>query len=496
MKLTTVHIKLWISWLLFYLLLSCATPEQSQEKLVRESCSGCHVFPEPGLLPRSTWINDVLPNMAFRMGLTDLMDGLAYIPQQDLLTIVGTLPKNQMVDERTWATIVEYYTVNSPDSIINDYSPPADLLSDFELIPFHLPGADPLVTMVRFNPTQQALVYGTRNSELITLSRNLKVIDQQKLTSPPSWLVQEDSTILLSVMGIMDPNDQPKGGIQIRSDSTWLSLIDSLKRPVHFEVADLTGDGQKEFIVSSFGNFTGDLSIYEDLGGGAFNRHVLSTLPGNRLTLIQDFNQDQLPDILTLITQGDEQITLFINKGSLQFEVKTLLRFPPVYGSTYFELQDFNNDGLLDILYTNGDNSDYSQILKPYHGVRIFLQTSDMQFKETWFAPMHGASKAMARDFDLDGDLDIASIAFFPDFKDHPEGSFIYFDNQDSRFVPKTLPGNRGRWIVMDAADWDGDSDVDLVLGALNFTTQVPPSLVSHWETNPVTLLLVKNNKR
>lgn len=496
MKLNAVYMKLLIWWLTLFVLLSCSTPEQHREKVAKQSCSGCHLFPEPSLLPRSTWTNDVLPNMAFRMGLTDLMDGLDYFPQQDLLTVVSTLPKNRMVDEETWATLVEYYTQNSPDSIRNEPRLTLDALHDFELIPFQVPDADPLVTLVRINPAKKEITYGTRQAELLTLSRNLKVIDQQKLSSPPSWLVHEDSLLLLSVMGIMDPNDQPKGKIQLRSDSTWLPLIDSLKRPVHFEVADLTGDGQKEFIVSSFGNFTGDLSIYENLGNRTYKRHILSNLPGNRLTLIRDFNHDQRPDILTLITQGDEQITLFINRGDFEFEAKTLLRLPPVYGSSYFELQDFNNDGLLDILYSNGDNSDYSQILKPYHGVRIFLQTRDMQFTESWFAPMHGASKALARDFDSDGDLDIAAIAFFPDFQNQPEGSFIYFENQDSQFVPKTIPGNLGRWVVMDAADWDGDSDIDLVLGALNFTTQVPPALASQWKTNPVTLLILSNNKR
>ena len=32
---------------------------------------------------------------------------------------------------------------------------------------------------------------------------------------------------------------------------------------------------------------------------------------------------------------------------------------------------------------------------------------------------MHGAYNAIPRDFDKDGDLDIAAISFFPDFKEN-----------------------------------------------------------------------------
>ncbi len=145
-------------------------------------------------------------------------------------------------------------------------------------------------------------------------------------------------------------------------------------------------------------------------------------------------------DIIALMTQADERITLYINHGDFNFSPVTLLRFPAVYGSSYFEINDFNKDGFFDILYTNGDNFDFSTILKPYHGVRLFLNDGHQQFKESWFYPMYGASWAMARDFDQDGDLDIAAIAFFPDFKSNPEQGFIYFENRDGKFFPFTTP--------------------------------------------------------
>lgn len=38
------------------------------------------------------------------------------------------------------------------------------------------------------------------------------------------------------------------------------------------------------------------------------------------------------------------------------------MRFPPVYGSSFIELADFNNDQFPDLLYSNGDNGDYSPV--------------------------------------------------------------------------------------------------------------------------------------
>lgn len=158
------------------------------------------------------------------------------------------------------------------------------------------------------------------------------------------------------------------------------------------------------------------------------------------MTVVKDFNEDGLPDVLALIIQGDERIALFTNRGKFKFSYQVLLRFPPVYGSSYFELADFNGDGNADILYTNGDNADYSTTLKPYHGVRIFLNDGENRFAESWFHPMHGASMARAVDFDEDGDPDIAAISFFPDFKNDPQRGFMYFENDKGKFTAFETP--------------------------------------------------------
>ena len=60
---------------------------------------------------------------------------------------------------------------------------------------------------------------------------------------------------------------------------------------------------------------------------------------------VDDYNHDGLPDIWALFAQGEEGIFLFTNKGNGNFEQRQVLRFPPVYGSSSFEIIDLNNDG-------------------------------------------------------------------------------------------------------------------------------------------------------
>jgi hypothetical protein len=312
---------------------------------------------------------------------------------------------------------------------------------------------------------------------------DFKNIDSTQLTSPASSI----SGGLISIMGIMDPNDQPKGSI---IDINKQTLIDSIKRPVYIEQADLNNDQQNDLVVCAFGNYGGELAVYESNSV----KHVISSLPGARKTVVRDFNNDGLKDILVMFSQGDEQISLYTNAGNFRFRVTTLLKFPPVYGSSYFDIVDFNKDGHWDIVHTCGDNADYSIIKKPYHGVRVFLNDGENQFTESVFQQLYGCSMAIARDFDHDGDVDIATTSFFPDFKKHAEQGFVYLENNNGKLEPYVTPiAADARWLLMEPVDVDADGYVDLILGALDFDTGIPEAINQHWDEHPVDILVLKN---
>jgi hypothetical protein len=203
--------------------------------------------------------------------------------------------------------------------------------------------------------------------------------------------------------------------------------------------------------------------------------------------------------VLVLMGQGQEGIFLFLNQGRGRFAGQALLRFPPVYGSSYLDVADFNHDGFPDLVYTNGDNADFSFSLKAYHGIRIYLNDGQNQFRQAFFYPLHGATKVIPEDFDQDGDLDLAAIAFFPDYARQPQESFVYLENKGGlRFDAATFANSgAGHWLTMDAGDLDQDGDADLVLGAsLQTPAYVPPAIRSGWFAGGVSILVLRNQLR
>lgn len=487
---------IFISTILILILIfpSCQSQEEKKESLARTYCGSCHVFPDPSLLNKETWKKSVLPRMAFRMGFSDF-EIMSEISESDLNTVLQTLPPKPMVTEEEWNMITSYYLEKSPDALQIPELIIEDSISLFEIEPLHL-FKNESVTSIELDSTTRKVYVGDRESKLYELNSNLQIVDSTLLKSPPSWIQLMEGSKVISTLGIMDPNDQSKGQLVSHENNNEQLIIDSLKRPVYFDYSDFNNDSLTDYVICSFGNFTGDLSVFRKTATG-YTKHILSHLPGARKTVVHDFNGDNKPDILALMTQGDEQIVLYTNKDDFNFDQKILLRFPPVYGTTYFELNDFNDDGFFDILTVNGDNADYSSILKPYHGIRIFENDGDNNFNEAYFFPMPGASMAMARDYDVDGDLDIMAISFFPDFSRTPERSLIYLQNQNGhyQFVPQvTKFATYGRWLVMETGDYDFDGDFDIIIGAMNFKgLGADPKDYINWSKYKTSLLVLKN---
>jgi FG-GAP-like repeat len=478
-------------------LYSCLSERQQDERLARQYCASCHLFPEPDLLAKKTWEHDVLPQMAFRMGVDYTM--LSSISPEDQTEVSKTLPPNSMVSPEQWEAIKRYYLNNSPDSLRAPVSPVTTSIKQFEA-EAHKLGGFPLLTFVRSDTLNKKIYVGSRLNKLYRLSDNLVPEDSFELRSPPSHIqFSALNDPVVSMMGIMDPNDQAKGDISLLhlDRRTGTRLVDSLKRPVHFETKDLNNDGLEDIVVCAFGNYSGALLAYKNLGDGTYEKHVLQNLPGARRVIIRDFDNNGMADILALMTQGDERLILLHNQGNFDFRINTLLSFPPVYGSSYFDIADFNKDGKFDILYTNGDNADYSMVPKAYHGVRLFLNDGKNNFEQSWFYNMHGATQAVAQDFDGDNDLDIAAISFFPDFAGHPEQGFMYFENNGSGYTPQvTKMAAKGRWLSMESSDIDRDGDYDIILAALDFNSGVPSSLLDSWKREQVGILVLRNKLR
>jgi hypothetical protein len=136
--------------------------------------------------------------------------------------------------------------------------------------------------------------------------------------------------------------------------------------------------------------------------------------------------------------------------------------------------------------------------MKPYHGLYIFMNQGDWNFKQSYFYPINGCTKAIATDFDGDGDVDIATIAFFADLKDNPAEGFIYFEQDKSMsFKPHAVPvSNHGRWMSMDVADMNHDGKPDIVLGNYSMGLPIQPELKPFWDQHLPLIILENHTKK
>jgi hypothetical protein len=472
-------------------------------QLAQAYCQACHAFPEPALLEKSTWKNGVLPQMALRLGINK-SGSSPYMnrPQQEVMDLLqaGIFPDKPLMAERDWEKIEEYYLQHAPEELALPVSPAIkQKLGHFSVvIPELNKGKQALTTMIKYEPHAQALWVGDKRNWLFRLDNNLQAVDSVQLESAPVDLTQGEGSYKVLTIGTMDPSDLKDGKLFQCADPGGCKaqelLLQGLRRPVAMVATDLNEDKLEDLVVCNYGNNIGNLVWYRNKGQGVYQAITLKRLPGARNIEVVDLDGNGLKDLVVLFAQGTEAIKVFYNKGGGRFEERNLLQFPPVYGLSYFELADFNKDGFPDLIVANGDNADYSPVLKPYHGIRIFLNDGKNSFEEAYFYPMQGASKALARDFDQDGDLDIAAIAFFPDFKNAPEKGFVYLEQEGGlAFQASTFGQSQlGHWLTMEAGDYDQDGDQDIMLGSFTYTP-APPEIQRKWIKEGPGILILKN---
>ena len=473
------------------------------EKLAAVYCQSCHLLPEPALADVRSWENGILPAMGPRLGIFSFK-GRNY-PSEKYNPAIGSgfYPSQAVLSPTQWQQIIDYYSATAPDSLpgqqrdrpirmgLRQFTP--QVSADAHGLP-----VSAYVGIDSFGGKSEITVGSMLPSALLHYDERLRLKDSLPVKGAIVDIAYDRQRAIVCNIGNINPNDSKLGsvsGMIIGNDGKMeidsAPLFSQLARPVQLVAADLNGDGKTDYVVCEFGNLTGELSWMQNNGNGTYSRHILRAAPGAIRAYVQDYNHDGRPDLWVLFAQGEEGVFLFTNEGGGRFSSQEVLRFPPIYGSSYFELDDLNGDGFPDILYTCGDNADYSPVLKPYHGVYIFLNDGKNRFRQTWFYPLNGCYKAIARDFDGDGDPDIATISFFADFEHQPEEGFVYFQNTGNwQFVPYTLPeAKSGRWITMNAGDLDGDGKVDLVLG--NFSVGPTPRNASlNWKKGPLFLFL------
>lgn len=466
--------------------------------LAKKYCTSCHSFPGPELIDRESWVKRVLPAMGKQLGVRVYM-GQYFCDSRSTLTT----PE--------WLKIVAYYNT-APESLTIP-KPATAPLNDWAIFTLEKPAEvnlsmPAMTTMISFDPNNKTLYTADAANNLYKWDEGLNSKLVYKFDSPVtgmSYLSGDLNSGVVTCIGNMAPVNLSKGKVLLfdlnRKDKNNPALIaDSLPRPVQTVAADFNKDGLMDYVTCGFGHDRGGLYLLQQQPDHSFRKSMISNIAGGEQLITGDFNHDGWTDVMCLFAQADEGIRMFLNDHKGGFITQTLLRFPPVYGSSSFQLVDFNHDGKPDILYTCGDNSDFSKVLKPYHGVYIFTNQGNWKFKQTYFYHIDGCTKAIAADFDHDGDLDIAAIAFFADFKYHPQQGFTYLEQTaPNKFLAHEIPVDAyGRWLTMEVADIDHDGYEDVILG--NFST-TGRGLVNQTGFKPgwdmhVPLIVLKNTGR
>jgi hypothetical protein len=447
--------------------------ELTGKELALRYCVMCHAFTEPSLLDKKTWISSVLPNMGMRLGIkqkgSDPLKDMDSV-DREIVKRLNIYPENPLILKEDWEKITEYFRNEAPSALPKQKT---DVPVDKSLMPFTPQFISigennfPMVTMLGYNYYTDELFISDFDI-LYSLKNTSEITGQWKLNSPATHIeFQKNQAPLVLTVGHFGPSDQNLGILSnlYPSNDNKNVFISNLKRPVYFVTGDLNGDKNRDVVVCNFGNYQGSLSWFD--GCDPEKEHVLSYLPGARNAVIKDMDKDGRPDVAALMAQAFERVSVFRNEGNNVFTEEIAVEFPPVYGVSYFELADINNDGYDDILVSNGDNWDLSAIEKPYHGFRIYINDGKNKFTESFFFPMYGCSKAMTGDFDNDGDLDIVAISFYAQLK-NPGQSFVYLrNNGNMNFTASYLPEAKdGKWLTMELADFNKDGLLDVMLGS------------------------------
>ncbi len=490
------------------------------ELLSKQFCGSCHQYPAPSLIPRKTWLQSVLPAMSVRLGRHYLPQGqtknyrdhqsLDYIPAsyfgtgiaRERILDLGDFPNKPMLAHNEWMKIVAYYGENAPSELdVDPHEITITTPSPFRqhAIPVNDQFSDKWISLCHAKDHNTLYAGSESDSSLKYIDpKTFSISHSTPYPSTPVFVLPNKDSLHVLTIGSMVSTDELKAGVYRENlkTRTTKALFENLPRSVHLQQVELGASNPLAFLISGFGNTVGEITLMVE-NSNAWVQLPVSNRQGSIASYFDDMNGDRKLEIVSLVSAGAEGVYQYQHESGNVVE-KQLISFPPSYGSNSMKLADWDDDGDLDIFITQGDNGDYDPVLKPYHGIRIYENKGMDRFQEVLFYPMHGASGIEIQDFDLDGDLDIAAISFFPNWQAEATIDFIYLENVDGKLrnTSPTMPGGLSRWLVMESGDFDGDGDSDIVLGSHYFKYAVPDSTVEAWRKNPISLMYLENTTR
>lgn len=285
-----------------------------------------------------------------------------------------------------------------------------------------------------------------------------------------------DLDLVVAVLGHLFPSNDRIGSVVVlenKGPAGFVRHVVLQKTPRVSDVraGDLDGDGDLDLAVAQFGYDDGQTQWLENLGAWQFRGHVLQTLSGPINCEIADLDRDGHADLALLVSQEWEEIYVFRGDGKGHFQPRLIWGSDNEdFGSSGLSLVDLDQDGDLDMLYTNGDAFDYLPPRpRPWHGVQWLENLGGLVFRFHRLADFAGAARAEAADLDHDGDLDLVVASAYNVWEDPRSQSLIWLENDGRmRFRRRDLANTPTHVITLSLGDFDGNKTIDAVTGGMH----------------------------
>jgi hypothetical protein len=451
-----------------------AVVDRVKEK-VGAFCGNCHAMPRPTSSTREEWIDEV--NQGF--------------------VLYGESGRNDL-DVPSYNDVLNFFQYQAPEEllhwkqIVDD--PPCPVA--FDTVDVGIPdNRPPGVTNVRWidigMKDSKALVYCDIGTGAIKAhwpqvagrpTERLATLLQPVHTEPCDLNQDGQIDLVAADIGEFNADDSDFGRVVwLRREPgtekfTSIVLQDNLGRVADVQPGDFDGDGDEDVLVGVFGwRTSGRIILLENEGtkGSSAPKFTLREIDGRHGPVnvpTVDLNKDGNLDFVALIGQEHEVIEAFINDGTGQFKTEVIYRAPdPAYGSSGIQLIDFDRDGDIDVLYTNGDSFDRGP--KPYHSVQWLENRGEYPFVHHSICKMPGVLNAKAGDFDGDGDLDVVAVSLLAepvnDQLSNLSTSSVVMLTQTSpgKFERSQMEGSQHQHISLEVDDLDGDGKTDCAIG-------------------------------
>ena len=461
-------------------------PSERGQALAARWCGNCHLAPDPGDLPRDRWPY-IIKWMGNYLGYPNSDNDVKRLIYP---TLIATKP---FITAEELRAIQDYYVAAAPAETEPAFprDRPLPVTSLFK--PERWPGYPQPVTvsLVAIDAPRRRIYVGTADDSLLRLFTQDGLLYKQIGCdqNQPVEVRPTDDGFDLALLGDIGV-DRGRGtvhkihGVGAQPGPLRASrIVTGFHRTSGAAWGDLDQDGNEDVVLAGFGDYAdGALSWFSVKSDEEPIRRDLRTGSGALDAVVDDVDGDGDLDVLSIVAQGHQEMWWFENDGTGHFQSRLLWKERSVLGYNAFQWIDFNGDGKRDLIIVSGNNMEMPDPpIKPVHGVYVYLQTGPMQFTKKHFLRMDGATKALAHDYDNDGDFDVAAISAYPDWRADSPAAFVLFTHEgDGKFTPSTIPSSfSAQPITMDAGDLDGDGDVDLTVGGANWKPLLPEPWLS-----------------